>query len=330
MRFLSILILSVFTSLANEEGGRENFSKPSQNTNDPVYIEYLKVLAVDDAAEKEVNKWIKDNDAFEAAGAGISKGAMALKVQQRFQIVRDAYEDFISRHPKHPEIRLAYGSFLMDIHEEEAALVQMEKARDLDPANPASWNNLANHYGHRGPVKKAFEYYAKAIELDPQEPVYKQNLATTVYLFRKDAKEFYNIEEQQVFDRALNLYREALKLSPTNLVAAVDYAQTYYGIKPFRTNDALNAWTNAMTLAKTTDEKQGIYLHLARVEMNTGLFEEARAHLEMVDHPEMAELKNRLVRNWIEKRNKALGVTNSAQLAPPKLSEEPAKPAAVK
>ena len=94
-----------------------------------------------------------------------------------------------------------------DILEEDEAVTEMEKAREIDPTNPAAWNNLANHYGHRSPVKKAFEYYGKAIELDPNEPVYLQNLATTVYLFRHDAKEYYGLTEEQVFDKALTLSR---------------------------------------------------------------------------------------------------------------------------
>jgi len=58
-------------------------------------------------------------------------------------------------------------------------------------------------------VKKAFDYYAKAIELNPQEPIYYHNFGTTVYLFRKDAMDFYGITEQQVYDKALGLYSKA-------------------------------------------------------------------------------------------------------------------------
>ena len=46
----------------------------------------------------------------------------------------------------------------------------------LDPKNPAAWNNLASVYGHHGPMAKAFEYYTKAIELNPGESVYYHNL----------------------------------------------------------------------------------------------------------------------------------------------------------
>jgi len=92
----------------------------------------------------------------------------------------------------------------------------LEKALGLNAKDPAVYNNLANIYGHTGPVKKAFEFYAKAIELNPREPVYYHNFGTTVYLFRTDAKEFYGITEQQVFDKALGLYSNAMKFDPTN------------------------------------------------------------------------------------------------------------------
>jgi tetratricopeptide (TPR) repeat protein len=315
MRFFLVIVLFAAVMLQAAEPKKRSDLKGQKKvlaTNDPVQLEYLKVLRMDEAAEKEIEQWLKDAGGFATAGAAMSEATLRLRIQQRVKPVKEAYEEFIKKHPKHAEIRLAYGSFLMDLGEEEEAVVHMEKGREFDPTNPAAWNNLANHYGHRGPVKKAFEYYARAIELAPKEPTYPWNLATTTYLFRKDAQEFYNIKEQQVFDRALDLYRQAQKLDPTNLVLAVDLAQSYYGIKPMRTNEALVSWSNALSLAKNTIEQQGIFLHLARVELNTAHWEEARQHLTMVTNADMMDLKKRLERNWIEKRDKALGVTNSA------------------
>ena len=46
--------------------------------------------------------------------------------------------------------------------------------------------------------------------------------------------------------KALALYAQALKLSLTNFPLATDLAQSYYGIKPVRTADALRSWTNAL------------------------------------------------------------------------------------
>ena len=35
-----------------------------------------------------------------------------------------------------------------------------------------------------------------------------------------------------------------MQLEPDNFPLATDYAESYYGIRPLRTNDALVAWTN--------------------------------------------------------------------------------------
>jgi tetratricopeptide (TPR) repeat protein len=194
------------------------------------------------------------------------------------------------------EGRIAYGSFLSEGGEEHLAAEQWEKARLLDPNNPAPWNNLANYHGHHGPVTNSFVYYEKAIQLNPNEPVYYQNFATTVYLFRTDARAHYGIEEQQVFDKALGLYRKALELSPDSFPIASDLAQTYYGIKPFRLADAIAAWQSAFKLAQSEDEKQGVYVHFARLNIRARDYPAATNHLERVTLPQYAPLKERLYR----------------------------------
>jgi tetratricopeptide (TPR) repeat protein len=227
------------------------------------------------------------------------------RILARFESVRKGYEDFLKRYPDNAHGHLAYGSFLNDIGDEEAALAQNEKAAQLDPKNPATWNNLANYYGENGPLTNAFTDYAKAIELNPSEPVYYQNFATTVYLYRKDAEEFYGINEAQVFDKALELYRKAVQLDPDNFPLATDYAQSYYGIRPLRTNDALVAWTNALNIAHDDVEREGVFVHLARIKMAAGRYAEARAQLDAVTNSMYADLKARLQRNLAQRENAA-------------------------
>jgi tetratricopeptide (TPR) repeat protein len=270
---------------------------------DAVQQEYEKILEKDESALQSIEKLVAEFEAFSTNGAPGSRGLLIAKVDQLIDGVKKSYNDFLQKHPKHVDAYLAYGSFLNEVGEEEEAVNQWEKAREIDPNNPSPWNNLANIYGHHGPPKKAFQYYEKAIELDPTEPVYLQNLATTVYLFRKDAVEMYRIDEEAVFNKALDLYRQAMKLDPTNLVLAIDYAQSYYGIRPMRVKEALAAWEHCLGVAKNDVERQGIYLHLARVELNAGMFEPAQKHLDMVNHPEMQDLKARLQRNLDRKRS---------------------------
>ena len=275
------------------------------NPNDPAEQELQKLMAEDEAALTEVDKWIQGNNAFAAQGAGESKEALNQRIRARLEPVRKDYEDFLRRYPDFARGHLAYGSFLNDIGEEEAAGAQYGKAAQLDPKNPAAWNNLANYCGEHGPITNAFVDYAKAIELNPAEPVYYQNLAAMVYLFRKDARAFYGITEEQVFDKALALYCKAIQLDPQNFPLATDYAQTYYGIRPLRTNDALGAWTNALLIAHDDNEREGVYLHLARIKIATGRFAEARAHLNDVTNAAFADVKHRLERNLAERENTA-------------------------
>lgn len=284
--------------------------------NDPVEREYRKIMEDDDAALDEVDKWIQENKAFAEKGASVSAAELNARIKERLRPVRTEYEDFLQRHPDHARAHVAYGNFLSDIQDEDNAVKEWEKGKALDPKNPGVWNQLANHYGHDGPVTNAFVYYAKAIELDPSEPIYYQNLATTVYLFRKDAREYYKIDEQAVFDKALELYRKAMKLDPTNFVLAQDYASSYYGIRPTRTDDALNAYSNALKVATTDVEREGIYIHLARFELNADRFEAAQDHLNMVTNSVYDELKSRLTRN-MAKRKKELetGVKEPAPTA---------------
>ena len=279
------------------------------DTNDAAGRELDDLMARDDAEMAEVDGWIRENNAFAAQGAGESKEALNRRIRARLDTIRKGYEDYLQRHPDSARGHLAYGSFLHDIGDEEAGGAQCGIATRLDPKNPAAWNQLANYCGEYGPITNAFVDYARAIELDPTEPVYYQNLATMVYLYRKDAREFYGIDEQQVFDKSLALYRHAMELDPQNFPLATDYAQSYYGIRPLRTNDALLAWTNTLKIAHDDTEREGVYLHLARIKIAVGRFAEARAHLDDVTNAALADLKQRLERSLVEHQSAA---TNAA------------------
>jgi tetratricopeptide (TPR) repeat protein len=288
----------------------------------PEEKELREVMMADDAAQDEVNEWLRNFDSQSTTNRAEASAALNVRIKARFERVRSAYDNFLIRHPNSAHGCLAYGSFLNDIGDEEGAHLQYENSMQLDPKNPAVWNNLANYYGEHSPVTKAFEYYAQAIKLKPDEPVYYQNFATTVYLFRTDAREFYHLDEQQVFDKALGLYRQGMQIAPENFVLATDYAESYYGIKPMRTNDALAAWTNAMQVAHTDAERQGVELHLARLKTYAGFFGEASNHLAAVTNEAFLGMKKQLYRSLYdhehpETNSETATQTNLLQAIPP-------------
>jgi tetratricopeptide (TPR) repeat protein len=264
------------------------------STNSPGELELEKIMTEDDAAMDDIDKWIQENNKFAKEGAGESKDELNNRILARLQIVRTNYQNFLTRYPTNADAYIAYGSFLNDLGDEEGAFTQYDKSRQLNPNNPAVWNDLGNYYGEYSPITNAFTCYTKAIELNPKESVYYQNFATTVYLYRKDAKEFYHINEAQVFDKALALYQKAVALDPDNFELNEFYSESYYGIKPLRTNEALVAWTNTLKVARTEYEREGINVHLARTKIAAGMFAEAQGHLDLVTNADYADLKRRL------------------------------------
>ena len=288
-------------------------------TNSPAETELEQVMEIDDATLDEVDQWIRDNNALAAKGAGEPNDELNKRIRARLDVMRKKYQDFLQRYPDSADGHLAYGTFLDDIGDEDLAAAEFETSRKLNPANPAVWNNLGNYYSENGLLTNAFADYAKAIELNSNEPVYYENLATATYLYRKDAMAFYQIDEPQVFDKALALYQRAIQLDPTNFDLATDYAESYYGIRPLRTNDALAAWTNAMHTAQTEVEREGVQIHLARIKIAVGRFAEAQAHLDAVTNPFYDKIKTRLQKNLTDRENaetNSMSATNS--IAPAK------------
>lgn len=301
MSDLTIGILSALLA-TNQPQAVSNFvqqqtgvSVPIVNPNDPAEKELHQIMVDDDAALDEVNQWMSTNAIPRTNSVAMAE--FNKKIVARLNIVRDEYATFLRNHPDSARGYLAYGSYLNDIGDEDGAEVQYLNSKQLDPKNPAVWNNLANYYGEHGELTNAFADYEEAIRLDPKEPVYYQNFATTVYLYRKDVREYYHLNEAQVFDKSLALYQQAMALDPSNLVLATDYAVSYYGIKPLRTNDALVAWTNALKIARDDNEREGVEVHLARIKIAAGLYEDAQGQIDMLTNPAFAGMKNLLVKS---------------------------------
>jgi tetratricopeptide (TPR) repeat protein len=289
---------------------------PSENA--LIAAEYRELLELDDAALQEVDDWIRESNATNDGVDDISLISLPARIEQRLKPVRAAYDAFIQKHPKHVGVRLAYASFLTDRGDEVLAAPHLMKATELNPENPAAWNNLGNHYGHLGPVIKAFECYEKAIKLNPNAAVYFHNYGTTVYLFRKDAMKHFDMSESEVFDKALKLYRKALEKEPRNFDLAEDIAQTYYGIRNkavpprmSRPDEALKAWAYALKIAPGEHERQGVYIHLARIHLQIDQVAEARLALDKVNLAVYRTLKDRVGKNL---ENRTVELVPSAEV----------------
>lgn len=309
----ALLATNQVSAASNVVARTTGLAVPVTDPADPVEREYQELLARDDAAQEEVDEWIKQSEASPDAAANLTLNA---RIKQRFESVESGYVDFLRRNPGHTRARLAFGSMLSDFGRGDEAVAQWEKARELDPRNPATWNNLADHFSHVGPARKCLEYFAKAVELAPQEPLYRYNLATAVAVFRVDARDLYRLpDDQAVLRKAIELYRDARQLTPADFKLATDLAQVYYLLQPAPAADAagrvrareafvaegVRAWQDAEKLARDELDRQGVAIHLARFCGMHGQYAEARKQLAIVAHPGLADVKARVARSLDEK-----------------------------
>jgi Flp pilus assembly protein TadD len=55
------------------------------------------------------------------------------------------------------------------------AIYRWQRATEIDPSYAQAFNNLAIAYEHEGDLEKAREAYEKAMRLEPNNPLIKQN-----------------------------------------------------------------------------------------------------------------------------------------------------------
>lgn len=271
-------------------------------TNTIAERELAKILASEEAVRAEVDAWVEAQRRNQP-GKDSPSPELDRKVKVRFEQLRRDYASLIDRYPSNAPALLAYGNFLNDRGDEADAEAEWEKALAADPKSAEARHNLACRFVETGRIQKAFEFFEKALELNPAEPVFYYNFANALYLLRTQGTTHYKLSEQEIYAKVLNLYSNSMRLDPTNLAYATDLAQTYYAMRPFRAEDALRAWNNALARAQTPLEREEAFVHLARVKMLVGNLDEARAQLSIVTNPALSTLKSNLTRA-IESRSR--------------------------
>ncbi|MDN3493012.1 tetratricopeptide repeat protein [Winogradskyella bathintestinalis] len=81
----------------------------------------------------------------------------------------------------------------------EKAIENMEKAMTIAESSNQkylkqwSYTNIADFYGHAGEIEKSYNYFLKALELDPNDAYAKKGIAWIVYSHENNSEEALNI-----------------------------------------------------------------------------------------------------------------------------------------
>jgi tetratricopeptide (TPR) repeat protein len=252
--------------------------------------EYRKLLAEDDALMQDVER-------LPERRSWLTRSML----RSRMRRMEAEYRQFLSDHPKHARAMVAYGSFLCDLQREDEALGWWKKAIAADPNCAEAYNEIAEGYGSSGRAAEALRLHQKAYELDPTDPVYRFNWASTCILYRNDAHEAYGWDTDEIFRRSLEQFRKARDLAPQDFEFSSAYAASFYMMKKPDWQEMYEAWKYCLDQPLQTNDLQRVYSHLARACMHLNRFKEAKTWLTKMDAPEVQPLREILERNLSER-----------------------------
>lgn len=234
----------------------------------------------------------------------IEKAQLEVEADQRRleSKTEKAFQNLVKKFPESAEPSIALGNFYDDLGKEHQAFDLWTKASKINPKDPSIWNNLAGYHTHNGKIMTSFQYFEKVMTLKPDHWIYYHNFGNAVFLFRKDAKEYFSLDEQGVFNRAFELFEQALEKAPQNFELAQDIANSYYIVRPFRSDAAIKAWEKAGEIAASPEEKQSVLIHLARWYLRKNDVPQALKLINQVTHPELITLKKRVKKNILKQR----------------------------
>lgn len=201
------------------------------------------------------------------------------------------FADLEVKYPNDVAIVNGRAEFLWETEEHARAVEKWRAAEKLDPKFGPVLDHLAEVALGLGEVKKAADYFARAVHSTPNDAAYHFGYANVLFLFRHDLHDAGHPDSDSLIDESLKHFAEAARLEPLNADYARAFAETFYAIPKPDWNEALKAWRH---LYDISTQKDFALLNLARVYLNLGNKPEARASLTEIQDPKFDRLKTRL------------------------------------
>jgi tetratricopeptide (TPR) repeat protein len=251
--------------------------------------EYKRLLTEDDALMQEVQQQ-----------AGNSSWLTQSMLKARLRRLDSGYKSFLQQHPEHVRGMVAYGGFLRDTQRDDEAISWWKKAIALDPRCAVAYNNLGEVLGHDGHAGDALRLHQKAYELDPNDPLFHFNWATTCIVYRKDALDVYGWKEDEIFRHSLDQFRIARDLAPQDFQYSSAYAESFYMMKDPDWHEAYAGWEYCLGQPLQDGERQHVYGQLARVCIHMKQYDAARQWINKMDSADNQSMRKLLERRLAE------------------------------
>lgn len=221
--------------------------------------------------------------------------------KSQLQQLSDAFEVFLRDHPDLIAAHVAYGEMLWKIDMRKAALGQLVKANELDKDIPVVKNLLGNYLAEEGEPVEALPYFMAAIKLAPREPLYHYNLGRLLYAARDDFLKTGLWTRAALDHSMIEAFRRAAELAPDNTEYAYRYANAFGDLETPDWETALGVWRALAQKAQPGIELQFLQLQQAKILLKQNKPDDARALLDLIVEPQLADQKQKLVAQLLPK-----------------------------
>ncbi|HXA81206.1 MAG TPA: hypothetical protein VNV14_08040 [Opitutaceae bacterium] len=216
-------------------------------------------------------------------------------LKSQLQQLADAYSVLLHDHPDFTEARVDYGQMLWKIDMRKEAVVQLLEANALDKDIPVVKNLLGNYLAEDGRPIEALPYFMAAIQLAPREPLYHYNLGLLLYSARDDLLKGGHWTRAALDHSMLEAFRRAAELAPDRIEYTYRYAYAFYDLETPDWESALKSWRALELQAQPGIELQFLQLQEATVLLKQKKPDAARALLDAITEPKLAEQRQKPV-----------------------------------
>ncbi len=206
------------------------------------------------------------------------------------------WAEYMAQYPKDIDALILYGKYLRAVGEDELSYNQFLKADALNPDIAVVKQQLANYEAEHGLPKYAFDNISAAVALDPDNSVYRLQMAELIVFFREELIHKKYFSQSQLDSLMIKSYAKAAELEPQNSNIQWKYAQAFYDVGKADWSAALAQWEKILeNFAPLNLDRQTALANKARVLIELNRDKESLAVLEKVTLPSLQPDRRKLL-----------------------------------
>lgn len=196
------------------------------------------------------------------------------------------FRDLAAKYPASAAVQKACGEHFWNTSEPDDALPFWLAAQALAPEDAELASSLGAAFLRLARPKEAAAQFRRSVAATPENAWGHFELATTLSLFR------HELDGEESLRQALAEYRRAAELAAGDRRLAQAYAETFYLLAQPDWETALAAWLTVRQLSGDRSDFSNV--HLARISLNLGCPENARAYLDQLKDPAFLPVRDKL------------------------------------